>query len=363
MSGMPVIEFQFNGRKVEIGFGRPTFVIAEAACNHMCKMHLAHGMIVQASMAKVDAIKFQTYKAEKLVSKSAMTYWEGKPISQMEYYKKLDKFGKGEYKELFDAAKDLDMIGMSTPFDIKSAEMLNDLGMPIFKIASCCITDFELLEVVAQMGKPIFLSVGGADYFEIDDALDRLESAGANQIALLFCTFGYPTEYEDARLGRLAEFIENLSKYYVIGFSDHTRPDRNMIVPSLGVAMGANIVEKHFTLDQSATGSGHFFSVNPGQLWEMVYNIRLTEKVVPVAWEWYTVLPHEEETAKASRKKLIAAEDIPKGKKVGLDRVDIKRGPVGEHPAEVDDIADATPNIDIQTEEGLTWDKMKDPKY
>lgn len=360
------IDFYRNGKKIKIGYGHPTFVIAEGACNHMCDMGNAIKMVDKAVDAGADAIKWQSYKAEKLVAPDAMTYWKGKPIKQIDYYSKLDKFGEREYREIFSYCEEKEIIGFSTPFDVENAYMLQDL-QPLFKIASCCITDFELLEEVASFGKPIILSIGGAEWHEIDDALMVIESATPEgldpQVALLFCTFGYPTSNEKARLGRLPYIIDEMGQWHVIGFSDHTYPDRNMIIPSLAVALGARIIEKHYTLDSSWEGSGHFFSVNPDQLKEMVINIRLAEEVCPSPLEPYVVMGHEAATAEASRKRIVATNDIPRGKKVSRKRVDVKRSKEGEHPGELEEISDATPNMDIAKEEGVTWSKMREPKY
>ena len=259
-----------------------TFVIAEAACNHMCNIELAKKMIQEAKFAGADAIKFQTYKANRLVIKDAKSYWNyPSSKSQFEYYKKLDKFDKKEYNILFRYAKEKNIIAFSTPFDIKSAQMLNDLNVPLFKIASCDILDIRLIKKVASFGKPIILSTGGAILEEIKQAVNTIYEVGNFNLILMVCTFSYPTKNSDAHLLRVRKFKE-LFPNIIIGLSDHTEPDSNMIIPSLAVSLGAKIIEKHFTLDRSWKGSGHNFSVDPPLLKKMIQNIKITEKVMGI---------------------------------------------------------------------------------
>jgi len=265
-----------NGRK--ISEDSPAFVIAEAACNHMCDMGLAKRMIDKAVEAGADAIKFQTYTAEKIVTKRAVAFWGDEKISQIDYYKRLDRFGRSEYEKLFQYANEKGIIPFSSPFDSQNSEMLNEIGMPVFKIASCDIPDIRSIRQIAGFGKPIILSTGASIVEEIDNALEVIFDQGNFQLILLACTLSYPTKNEDANLKR----IQSLKKRYpgiVIGISDHTEPDDNMIIPAVAVSLGAKVVEKHYTMDRSMTGSGHFFAVSPSDLKKMVGNIRLAESV------------------------------------------------------------------------------------
>ena len=136
--------------------------------------------------------------------------------------------------------------------------MLNDLGSKLFKIASCDLPDKRLLKHIASFNKPIILSTGGSTLNEIDNALDILYSEGNFKIILLACTLSYPTPNQDANLRKIVA-LKNRYPWLIIGLSDHTEPDKNMIIPSIGVALGAKVLEKHFTLDRKMTGSGHFF--------------------------------------------------------------------------------------------------------
>ncbi|GAG02876.1 unnamed protein product, partial [marine sediment metagenome] len=214
--------------KHRIGTREPAFVVAEAACNHMCDMELARKMIDKAADADANAIKFQTYTAEKLVTKDAVAFWGQDKISQLEYYKHLDRFGKKEYQALFEYAEQKGIIPFSSPFDAENVEMLADLGMKIFKIASCDICNIPLLEQIAAYQRPIILSTGASTIEEIEQALLAIFKEGNYQVILLACTLSYPTKNEDANLMRIRTLKERFPNM-IIGLSDHTEPDPNMV--------------------------------------------------------------------------------------------------------------------------------------
>jgi len=310
--------FKIDGRDIH-----PTFIIAEAANNHLCEMEAAKSMIRLAKWAGADAIKFQMYKAEHLVTSKSMTYWAGEKIPQIDYYRQLDKFGFDEYKELFECAKALDIIAFASPFDIPSVKMLGDLDVPLFKIASCCIDDTRLIKTIASYGKPIILSCGGATEQEIHDALQWIYVENNSvPVALLFCTFIYPTPPKKVNLSRLNQYKWNSPIY---GFSDHTVPtdDEHLLIPSIAVGMGAKIIEKHFTLDRNTPGSGNFYGTEPREFQQMVENIRFVEKVLGSSTPM--VIDEEKETAKSSRRKLVANMDIKKNSIITNEMIGVKR--------------------------------------
>jgi sialic acid synthase SpsE len=254
-------DFKFSS-DIRIGKGRviskdsAVFVIAEAACNHMCDIKLALKMIDAAAEAGADSIKFQTYTAEKLVTHKATAFWGEEKISQMEYYKRLDHFGKKEYAELFEYAQEKGVVGFSSPFDEENADMLNELNMPVLKIASCEIPNLNFIRHVAGFGRPIMLSTGASEPEEIDRAIEAVLGQGNDQLILLACTLSYPTKPEDANFLRITKLKERYPGI-LVGLSDHTEPDKDMVIPSIGAALGAKVIEKHFTLDRSMTGSEH----------------------------------------------------------------------------------------------------------
>jgi len=339
-----------------IGEDYPTFIVAEAACNHMCRMDIAKMMIDKAVKAGVDAIKFQTYKAEKLVTKKAIAFWGDDKISQLEYYKRLDRFDKKEYAELFNYAGKKGIIAFSSPFDEDNADMLAELGMPVFKIASCDINNIKFLQHIARFGRPIILSTGASLPEEIDRAIETIFNEGNYQLMLLACTLSYPTKYSDANFLR----IKTLKERYpgmIIGISDHTEPDPYMVVPSIAVALGAKIVEKHYTLDRSMTGSGHFFAVNPDDLKKMVYNIRLTESLFGDGM--LGVSDSEQKAWKSARRSIVAAVPIKKGEKISLEKIGFKRPANGLPANMVDLVVGKIAKEDIEQDQYIKFEMLE----
>jgi N-acetylneuraminate synthase len=329
----------------------PTFVIAEGACNHMCNIKLAKKMIDEAESAGADAIKFQTYKAERLVAKNAKTYWDYKSTkSQYEYYKNLDKFDRKEYKILFEYAKHKDIVVFSSPFDIQSADMLNDLGMPLFKIASCLIPDKRLIRHIAKFNKPVILSTGGSELNEIREAVEIIYAEANYRLVIMACTLSYPAKNEDANLLRIKKLSE-LFPEAIIGYSDHTQPDENMVIPSLAVSLDAKVIEKHFTLDRTMTGSGHSFSVDPGLLKKMIENIRLAEQVLGT--QEIEVSLAEQKARQSSRMSIVASCNIKKGQIIKEDMLTFRRPGTGISPRCFDEIIGKVAKRDIFIEEQL----------
>lgn len=340
----------------EISERAPTFIIAEAACNHMCDMDTAKRMISEAKAAGADAIKFQTYKAEKLVCENAQAYWGyAGTNSQFEYYKRLDKFDRKEYDELFKYAGKCGIIAFSTPFDVDSASMLNDLGMPLFKIASCDLIDIRLLRKVAGFNKPMIISAGAGTLNEIKAAIDIISEAGNTNLILMVCTLSYPAASQHAHLRRIITFREEFPDL-IIGLSDHTSPDENMIIPSIAVALGAKVIEKHFTLDRTIEGSGHAFSIEPAGLEKMIGNIRLTETVLGEAE--IKVYPIEEAVRKNARRSLVANRDIKNGEKIVSEMIGIKRPGDGLPASLVNLIIGKTAKCDIKKDSQINFSQL-----
>lgn len=342
----------------EISQDSPVFVIAEAACNHMCDIELAKKMLIQAKDAGVDAVKFQTYKAERLVCEHAQAYWNYSTgaKSQFEYYKNLDKFDRKEYKQLFDYAREIGLIVFSTAFDVDSASMLNDLGMPLFKIASCDLIDRRLIRHIARFRKPMIISTGAGTLEEITEAIAVAFGAGNKNIILMVCTLSYPADNQDANLSRIITFKQHFSEL-IIGLSDHTLPDKNMIIPSIAAALGAKIIEKHYTLDRNMTGSGHSFSAQPDDFKKMVQNIRLTESVL--GEKQIKVYPAEEKAMASARRSLVADRQIKKGEVITGDLIGIKRPAGGLCASLIDKVVGKTALRDIKKDEQIKLEDIK----
>ena len=340
-----------------IGNNEDVFVVAEAACNHMCDLDLAKRMIDNAAEAGADAIKFQTYKAERLVTSLANAYWGNEKSTQLEYYKNLDKFDQREYQQLFDYAKQRGMVAFSTPFDIESANMLNEIGMELYKIPSCEINNIALLKHVAKFNKPIILSTGAATVVEIDNAVNAIFGEQNYNLVLLACTLSYPTDNENANLNRISTLLK-LYPDITIGLSDHTRPDKHMVIPALAVAMGARVIEKHYTLDREWTGSGHFFSIQPDDLKEMVHNIKLAKTVLGT--DRLGITTSEQRAVIGARKSIVASMDIKKGTRLTKDMLTFKRPGTGLPPEKLNELIGRIMRQDIAYDTPLDKDMVED---
>ncbi len=340
-----------------IGGDAPTFIIAEAAANHMCDIDTAIALIDRAAEAGADAVKFQTYKADKLVRKDATLYWHGKETSQLEYYSRLDRFGDKEYAELFEHAKQKNIILFSTPFDTDSADMLNSMGAPLFKIASCDLPDSRLLTHVAKFGKPIILSAGGSTPEEVDQAIETIYAAGNFKLILLACTLSYPTKNEDANLRQILA-LKKRYPFLNIGLSDHTHPDKHMVIPALAVALGASAIEKHYTLDREMEGFGHFFAIDPSDLKMMIENVRVAETVL--GDENMDVTEAEKPAREKARRSIVAAAAISEGTVITSDMLAMKRPADGLPGFMMDKVIGKKAIRDIAEDETIAMDQLSE---
>jgi len=340
-----------------IGDDSPSFIIAEAASNHMCDLNAALKMVDEVKAAGADAIKFQTYKAERLVVPDAASYWkfDQGSVSQFQFYKNLDRFDREEYETIFHYARQQGLIAFSTPFDPMSASMLNDLGVPLFKIASCDLPDVRLLKHVASFGKPVILSTGASNLVEIERAVETITGAGNTDLIIMVCTLSYPAENKDSHLARIRTFKREFSEF-IIGISDHTEPDQHMIIPVVSVGAGAKVIEKHFTLDRSMSGSGHSFSMSPSDLKLMVENVRLAEEVLGSSQ--IRVYEAEEPARERARRCIVADRDISRGDLITNEMIGIKRPGTGLSPALIDQVVGRIARVDIGQDEQITLGQL-----
>ena len=341
---------EVGGRK--IGEKCPCFVIAEAGVNHNGKIELAKELVDAAAKAGADAVKFQTFKAENVVTTNAekaeyQKETTGVKESQYEMIKKLE-LTEYDFKELADYAKEKDIAFLSSPFDKESVDLLDDINVPVFKVASGEITNFPLLRHVSGKDKPIILSTGMATLGEIEDALRVVRGAGVDDIVLLHCVTSYPAKMEDVNL-RVIETLKHAFKLPV-GFSDHTL---GITVPIAAVSLGAVVVEKHFTLDKDLPGPDHKASLEPDELEEMVVAIRDVEKALGDGIKIPT--KEEEEIKKVARRSVVAKIDIPKGTTVAEDMLDVKRPGTGITPKYMDIIVGKKAEENIRKDEIVTW--------
>ncbi len=329
-----------------IGQDAPAFVVAEGANNHLCNVETALRMIDAAWNAGADAIKFQTFKAEHLVAEDAPIFWKMPGAkTQFEFYKTIDRFGKEEFTDLFAHARKRGIICFSTPFDCASATMLNELGFQVFKIASCDVPDLRLIRHVAGFGKPLIISSGASELDELQRAVDTAYAEGNSQVALLACTLSYPTRVADANLRRIPELQKHFPEA-VIGLSDHTEPDECMALPAIAVAMGAKIIEKHFTLDRTLPGVGHAFSTEPRDLKKMIDTIRMAEEAMGSAE--VKVYAAEQTARQRARRSLVAQRDIHAGEIIRDEMIGIKRPGGGLAADAIDRVLGKVARCDIK---------------
>ena len=314
-----------------------TLIIAEAGVNHNGSVEIAKKMIDAAKNAGVDYIKFQTFKAEKLVSINAekANYQKtttGTNESQFEMIKKLE-LDIDTHKELINYCKTKNVKFISTPFDLESVDLLYDLGIELYKIGSGEITNYPYLKKIASKKLPVILSTGMSDLTDVEQALKVLLENGLqrNDVTLLHVNTEYPTPMEDVNL-RAMLTLKNAFKTKV-GYSDHTL---GIEVPIAAVAMGAQVIEKHFTLDRTMQGPDHKASLEPRELKEMVTAIRNIEKALGDGIKKPS--ESEKKNIAIARKSIVAAKKIKKGEIFTEENIAAKRPGSGISPMEWDKV-------------------------
>ena len=321
-------EFRLAGRR--IGPGEPCFVIAEAGVNHNGDVNRAHQLVDVAAAAGADAVKFQTFRAEHLVTRQAskapyQIFRTGEDESQFEMLRRLE-LSTEAHRELIEHAREKAILFMSTPFDEASADMLDALGVAVFKVPSGEITNVPLLAHIGQKRRPMIVSTGMASLGEVEAAVQAIEATGNDKIVLLHCVSNYPADAADVNLRAMQTLASAFGT--PVGYSDHTLG----IEVALGaVALGACVVEKHFTADRSLPGPDHAASAEPAELGQLIAGIRKLESSLGHGRK--RAAAAEASTATVARKSLIAAHDIPEGAILTLDAIAIKRPGTGLPPA------------------------------
>ena len=308
-----------------------TFIIAEAGVNHNGSIDMAKKLIDVAVDAEADAVKFQTFKADKVVTVTASKAKyqienTGKNESQFEMLKRLE-LSRDAHKELFSYCNKKNIIFMSTPFDEDSADMLDNLGMTIFKIPSGEITNKPLIQYVAGKKKPIILSTGMSYLGEVEKAINWINEvwdklSKKSQLTLLHCTSNYPSKVSDCNL--LAMKTMEKSFGLPVGYSDHTL---GIEIPIAAVALGARVIEKHFTLDRNMEGPDHKASLEPGELNNMVKAIRNIEKALGNGQKRPS--SSEFQNKAIVRKSIVAAKGIKEGEFFTDENITAKRPGTG----------------------------------
>jgi len=336
-------EIRIENKK--IGDVNPCYTIAEAGANHDGKVENAIKLIDAAINSQADSIKFQTYKASKLVTKTAPKYWDDgiKNETQYDVFKKLDILTDDQWKEIFEYAKTKEITCFSTPFDEASVDFLYNLGVPAFKIASADITHIPLIKYVAAKNTPIFISTGMANLEEIHDAVSVIEDQGNHDIMIMHCITSYPTKPEDANL-EMIRTLTNEFKNHVIGYSDHTI---GITIPICSTFYGAKCIEKHFTYNKNLDISkDHRLSLDEEEFKQMVEQLKIAE--ISHGKSLRNQFVAETESVKYARRSIVSTQKIPKGTKLTKDMLDIKRPGTGIQPKFLDKVIGAMTVKDIE---------------
>jgi len=330
-----------------IGEGRPTFIIAEAGVNHNGKIELAKKLVEIAANAGADAIKFQTYKSENLVTeKVAVADYArkniGRNISQIEMVKSLE-LKYNDFKKLKNYCDKKNIIFLSTPHSFDAIDFLEDL-VPAYKFGSGDITNIPALKHAAKKGKPMILGTGMSTIKEVKNAINTIKSEGNNQIIALHCTTSYPCPLDEVNLRAMQKMQNELD--CLVGYSDHTL---GITVPIAATAMGATVIEKHFTTSKKLPGPDHKASLEPNELKEMIKAIRDVEKILGN----YEKKPtkSEEKIMKLVRKSIVANQNIQKGSSINKNMVAIKRPGTGLNPSYIDVIIGKKAKRNIKKDE------------
>lgn len=351
---MKITDFLNNYDSKKIS--RP-YVIAEAGVNHEGSMELAKRLIDEAAEGGAHAIKFQTYRADTIASKDSPYYWDitKEPTrSQHELFKKYDKFWKKEYEALKVHCDKAGIEFMSTPFDVESAHFLNDL-MPVFKISSSDITNFNFIELQCSFGKPIILSTGASNLWEVQEAVDIIEKNG-NKLCLMHCVLNYPTPNKNANLGMIWDLRQKFPQH-VPGYSDHTLPQDMEVIHS-SVLLGAAVIEKHFTHDKTLPGNDHYHAMDKNDLkefwrrWEFTQDLLGSFKL--------EALKDEEPARKNARRSLVAARNIPQGKIIEAADLTWKRPAHGIGAKFYKDLIGKKARVAINDDDVLKWNMFAD---
>lgn len=341
------------------------YVIAEMGVNFydtarvegITPLEAAKLYIDKAAEAGINCAKFQSYKAGTIVSKNSPAYWDitKEPTkTQYELFLKHDSFGEEEYRQLCDYthAKGLDFT--STPFDYASADYLSDM-VDFYKISSSDLTNLPFIRHIGEKGKPVYLSVGAAYLSEVDEAVRELKNAGCRNIVLLHCVLSYPTLPKDANL----RILETLKRYFPdlrIGFSDHVAPDDTMMTLAAAYMLGAEVLEKHFTLDKTLQGNDHYHAGDPEDFKKAIANFKWIDMVLGSSEK--TVLDCEKISRREARRSLVLTRSMKKGEVIQAGDIMAKRPGTGISPKDTDIVIGRKAARDLDEDTILTWDMI-----
>ena len=341
------------------------YVIAEMGVNFydtarilgISPLAAAKKYIDKAAEAGVNCAKFQSYKAGTIVSKNSPAYWDlSKEATKTQYelFLKYDHFGQEEYQELCDYThlKGLDFV--STPFDYASADYLYNM-VDFYKISSSDLSNLPFIRYIGRKGKPVYMSVGAAYLSEVDMAVRTLKESGCKDIVLLHCVLSYPTDPSNANL----KIIQTLKKVFPdvrVGFSDHVAPDDTMMTLATAYLLGAEVIEKHFTLDKTLPGNDHYHAGDPADFKKAIANFMWIDRVL--GSEEKTVLDCEKIPRREARRSLVLTRNVKAGEILKQEDLMAKRPGTGISPEYMDIIIGRTLKKDLAEDTILMWDMV-----
>lgn len=331
------------------------YIIAEVGVNHEGCIETAKRLIDEAKEGGADAVKFQTYRANTLAAKDSPAYWDTtkeSTTSQFELFSKHDKFWKTEMETLKYHCDSREIQFMSTPFDIESANFLNDL-MSIYKISSSDITNKPFIQYISKFGKPIILSTGASHLHEIQEAASWIEEHG-NPLALLHCVLNYPTPDENAELAKIRSLQAHFPRYS-IGYSDHTLPN-DMKILEIATILGSKIIEKHFTHDKSLPGNDHYHAMDMADLKKFKKKLLYLAEVLgsPVL----KANDGESIARRNARRSLVAGRSLTQGTVIKETDLTWKRPATGISPKDIDSVIGRSALTDISEDTILQWNML-----
>lgn len=313
--------------------------------------------IDKAAQVGVDCAKFQSYKANTIVSKNSPAYWDTtkEPTkTQYELFKRHDGFGEHEYGKLSDYTHSKGMDFVSTPFDYASADYLYDM-VDFYKISSSDLSNLPFIRYIGRKGKPVCLSVGAAYLSEIDEAVRTLKETECKKIVLLHCVLSYPTKPDDANL----KIINTLKRSFPdlhIGFSDHVAPDDTMMTLATAYLLGAEVIEKHFTLDKTMLGNDHYHAGDPADFKKAIQNFNWINRIL--GSDKKTVLDCEIVPRREARRSLVLTRNMTAGEKITEKDIMAKRPGTGISPQFMDIVVGRKVLFDLEEDTILSWNMI-----
>ncbi|MGH3608519.1 MAG: N-acetylneuraminate synthase family protein [Pseudonocardiaceae bacterium] len=342
------------GKRV-IGAGEPVYVIAEIGANHNRDFDVAKRLIDTAAAAGADAVKFQTYSGDRIYSKrtpkiSSLQAFSEKPAHEVMEAISLPRDWQGMLAE---HAQSRGIDFFSAPFDHQAVDELHEIGVPLLKIASFEIGDIPLVRHAAATGRPLIISTGMATLGEIEEALEAVRTEGGEQVVLLQCTSMYPAP---ARLINLRAMATMEQAFAVpVGLSDHTT---GVAVPIAAAALGAAMIEKHYTLDRTMPGPDHSFSLEPDELKELVSGVREARQALGDGVKAGPSPEERDDLYRVARRSLVATRDLPRGTVLERHMLTTKRPGLGIAPRELDRVVGRELKVALSEDDILQWEMI-----